>query len=420
MEPIQASPAPWEWNDVQGYLHAGDETYLLRPLEARELTPSDREKRAAQLGGLSNTVGQYFERTRDITYIDRAIEIAELAERFAPLGHDERSAVLSTLANNLSTRYDWTDAEQDLHRAIQADQMAIKAAPPGHRNRGAALHGLGLSLGRRFDRTQATEDLDEAIEVATLAINAGSDGGQFQVRRLMSLSALLGRRFEKTEKSEDIDLAISKGTDALRITPPYRPERLPLLCNLIKMLTLRFSDKHDSQDVDLAAELATDTLRSAQVSPSNAPQYATICCDAAELVFLGCTISGRNEELGFAINLAKTARGVIPSGHPVQGFILSTLGRMLTTRFCLTEQEDDYKLALSCFRDGWESERLRPKTRIGCAVRAAELLALRSNWEDSSRFLKDAIDLLPVVSPWSLHDPDKEQVSGSERFHCVT
>lgn len=99
-----------------------------------------------------------------------------------------------------------------------------------------------------------------------------------------------------------------------------------------------------------------------------------------------------------------------PSDRPDRADILLNLGSWAGMRFTLTEDPLDIEASVLCFREGWNCQNARPFIRITLARNTATVLASQSNWEESSRFLEDAVKLLAVVSPRSLENIDKQHM----------
>jgi hypothetical protein len=88
------------------------------------------------------------------------------------------------------------------------------------------------------------------------------------------------------------------------------------------------------------------------------------------------------------------------------------LGSWAGMRFTLTGAKPDIEASILCFKEGWNCQNAQPSIRIDLARNVATLLASQSNWEESSKFLEDAVKLLPAVSPRSLENTDKQHMLG--------
>lgn len=62
------------------------------------------------------------------------------------------------------------------------------------------------------------------------------------------------------------------------------------------------------------------------------------------------------------------------------------------------------------YKEGWNCPSAAPSIHVRLAQQAAGILASQSNWDESSQLLKEAVNLLPVVSLRSLQNTDKQHM----------
>jgi tetratricopeptide (TPR) repeat protein len=125
-------------------------------------TPPDHPNRAIYLSDLSIALGDRFERTGQLTDLDRAIEVGEEAVAATPPNHPNRAIYLSDLSIALGDRFERTGQLTDLDRAIEVGEEAVAATPPDHPNRAGQLFNFGIALETRFDRNGRQADLGRA------------------------------------------------------------------------------------------------------------------------------------------------------------------------------------------------------------------------------------------------------------------
>jgi hypothetical protein len=182
--------------------------------------------------------------------------------------------------------------------------------------------------------------------------------------RLTNLGNWLGTRFEQTGLVEDLNRAVEVSDEAVTAIPLDHPDRASCLGNLGNWLGKRFKQ------------------------------------------------TGVIDDLNRAVEASDEAVTTTPLGHPDRAGRLGNLGNWLVTRFERTGLEKDIERSLLSFEEGWNCRNTQPSVRIKQAQEAAIILASQSNWEESSKFLRDAVKLLPAVSPRSLENTNKQHMLG--------
>ena len=221
------------------------------------------------------------------------------------------------------------------------------------------LKAANLSAG--FEWTGSTEDPDETVENANVAVPAHLPTTVVELAGRKILESLLVY-FKPTETMEYLDRAVEAADMAVDTTPHGHPDLVARLDNLRIWLGRRFERTGSMDDLNRAVE---------------------------------------------ATNMAVDAT---PQDHPDRAGYLNNLGNWLGRRFERTGSMDDLNRQLSSYREGWSCRTAPPSTRIHLARRAATILTLQSNWEESSVLLQDAVKLLPSVSPRLLQHTDKQHM----------
>ncbi|KAF3064943.1 hypothetical protein GL218_02143 [Daldinia childiae] len=116
------------------------------------------------------------------------------------------------------------------------------------------------------------------------------------------------------------------------------------------------------------------------------------------------------KDLDRAIDLSDTAVRLIPQDHPDRGLYLQNYATRLSYRYEWTESPDDLDRKLETLVEGWRCDSSPPSVRINLARGAAQILALRGDWKESSQLLKGAISLLPTISPRYLSPADMQSL----------
>jgi hypothetical protein len=148
------------------------------------------------------------------------------------------------------------------------------------------------------------------------------------------------------------------------------------------------------------------------ITPSDHPDQVAQLNNLGSLVGTRFNQTRAIEDLNRAIKITATAVTTTPSDHPDRAAILKNLGSWAGMRFTLTGAQRDIEASILSFMEGWNCQNARPSIRVDLAQNAARLLASQSNWEESSKFLEDAVKLLPAVSPRLLENTDKQHMLG--------
>ena len=292
---------------------------------------------------------------------------------------------------NVPTPYDNLTAEADefMQGILQAG--AFKSEPSESRDEELAIASRGLNIVGHFldhEQWKETESLQVQVmetrrqglgeehpttlsNMANLASMYQSQGleqdmalsGDYIVPSMLSnVGTLLGTQFERTGAMDDLSRAVDVADKAVDATPHDHPDRAGYLSNLGNRPGRRFE------------------------------------------------WTGSIDDLNRAVDVADKAVDATPHDHPDRARRLSNLGYRLSTRFERTGSIDDLNRALASYTKGWNSRSAAPSTRIRLARSAARILASQSHWHQSSQLLREAINLLPAISPRTLQHTDKQHM----------
>jgi tetratricopeptide (TPR) repeat protein len=386
---------------------------LNRAIDALDMavatTPAEHPDRITMLDGLGVSLSKRFDRTGSIDDLNRAVEVGDMAAVATSLDSPDRAYYLNNLGLSLNRRFGHTGAISDLDRAIEVADMAVAATPPYHIARAGHLNSLGCLLGRRFQWTGAIDDLNRAVTVANMAVNGIPSDHTDRGGCLHSLGNWLGMRFERTESMDDLNRAIEVIDLAVAIASPSHSDRASWLNSLGVQLGRRFQRTGAIDDLNRAIEAADMAVAAI---PSDHTDRAGLLNNLGIWLGRRFKLDGTINDLNRAIELGDMAMAVAPPDHPDRASQLKNLGDWLGTRFEWTGDRKDIERSLCSFKEGWSCQNAQPSSRIELARSAAKLLALESNWEESSFYLQEAVKLLPKISPRSLDNTDKQHMLG--------
>ncbi|KAF5609596.1 30S ribosomal S17P protein [Fusarium subglutinans] len=330
-----------------------------------EATPRRESKFASTLNNLGICHGMRFERTGSIVDLGHAIERTHESVVSTLRSHPQLPNRLNSLGNQLRARFQRTGLMQDLEHAIDAAEKAIKIATKTHPHYPTYLSSLANKLSLRFERTSEVHHLDRAIELIDEAIQRP----QFSQDRLAAyynnIGSSLRTRYERIGRASDIARAIEACNKAVDLTARDHPDVYSYLNNLGNAYGSRFNK--------------TDSL----------------------------------DDLDSCIGYITKAVEAMPQDHPDRSVMINNLGNWLDKRFEVTKSAQDRDSQIYWFLEAWNSKVAAPSQRIRAAGSAAYLYIQREEWEKASTLLREAVLLLPKVSPRFLSHTDKQSLLSS-------
>ncbi len=192
----------------------------------------------AVLSDLATACRQYYEQTGEVTYIERAVALAEQA---ANLDGEVTPAILASLSAAMLRRYERTGAGQDLHRAAELVERVLAAMPEDSPQRGMYLTDAAAILLRRYERGRDPVDLDRAVDLAEQALSALPEEDPRRPDRLISFSAALYQRYLGTGTDIDLNRAATLIDWALSAIPADDARWPPASIELAAIYSSRYA-----------------------------------------------------------------------------------------------------------------------------------------------------------------------------------
>jgi tetratricopeptide (TPR) repeat protein len=333
--------------------------------QALEATPRITPDFASTLNNLGICYGMRFERTGSIADLDHAIERTHESAASTPHNHPQLANRLNSLGNQLRARFQSTGAIQDLEHAIDAAEKTVKIATKTHPHYPTYLSSLANKLSSRFERTGAVQDLDRAIELIDEAIQAPSSSHDSLAAYYNNLGSSHRTRYEKLGRESDIVRAIEASKKAVDLTAQDHPDVSSYLNTLGNAFGSRFNKTDSLDDLDLCIESITEGVKA------------------------------------------------MPRDHPHRSVMINNLGNWLEKRFEMTKDASDRDSQIYWYLQAWNSKTALPSQRIRAAGSAGYVYILRREWGKASTLLRDAVSLLPKVSPRFLAHTDRQSLLSS-------
>lgn len=285
------------------------------------------------------TLGNQFDATGDIHYLDSAISLAVRIIDANP----SNEKLKSSLSILLGAKYQRTGTLDDLEQAIKQREEILAETPPGHPDRASRLGSSSYYFCKRFERLGVVDDLQRAIQVLEEAVVETPPDSPNRATVLNNLSLCLCMRFERFGALDDLQKAIQAGEEALIATPPTPSERAYSLNNLSCYLSDRFDRLGDPQDHERVVQAREEVL--AAIPPGH-PERGRVLNNLSKSIFNRFDRLGYKEGLEQAILVCQEAVVATAPNHPDQLMALTNLSGHFAARFERLGALDDLTKAI--------------------------------------------------------------------------
>ncbi|KAK6359275.1 hypothetical protein TWF696_000438 [Orbilia brochopaga] len=369
--------------------------------------PLDHPHRSSLLDSLVMRLGKRFKRLGEEADFEAAIAYA--GELLGGESSEITNSILREIATAHSVRFRKTGELEHLHTAIDAAEKAVKSEDATLGTHASSLETLARLLYHRYERLSGLDDLGYAAAIAKRCVEVSVQDDSLYPTRLDILATILSRKFERLGDEKDIEEAIEAGNKALEILPQGNPKRSNILSHIPAYHSMRAGKTRELSKISDAIKVAEEVL-------ATLPRDS----DARPVVLhnLGATLASRIQltrsldDNPRAIEVAQMAVDEIDPENPVRAQMFYDLGLHIERpdEINKTMEGVDIDRAIKAFKAGWECQNSSPSIRIKCAENGAGSLAMQEKWEEAYELIEAAMQLVPVVVPWSLQDADKEYV----------
>lgn len=335
--------------------------------------------------------------------LERAVEVSRRAVEATADNDPNLAMYLGTLSRTLAWRYDQTGSVEDLTRGIEAIQEAVGATPDGHPSLPEYLNILAGSLLRRHERTGSTDDRTKALEAAEKAVVITPDGDKHISERLSSLGLHLFERYKRTRAMDDLEKAVQVSQQAVEKSLPT--ELCMSLNNHVYLIRQLYHRTGSMDDLDRATKLARKAVEVAR----NDSQLHQCLTNLGNAMVERYDRTESTDDLTKGIETARKAVKIIHKDDVHRASYHRSLGDKLGCLYEKTGAKTDQDDQLSTYVKGWECTSSSPAMRIVLADRAANINALRAEWDKAYHLMRKAVFLLPKVSPRSLKQSDMQE-----------
>jgi tetratricopeptide (TPR) repeat protein len=358
------------------------------------------------MSNFSTALIQRFRQSGQETDLHRGVEMAEKAMAY-PSDTPGRSSIITCFQAALQMRYEIKGQKNDLVRCIEASEEGLASLHTTSHERLALLNNLSLMLGKQHDLTGSTDDLNKAIEAAQQAVDNAPAQGSSRATYCATLGLLLGRKFSHSGKMEDLNLSIAAKEVGIKALPANDFNRMVQVTNLSASFIHRWGELRNIEDLHRAIEIIDPVLTSMPESY----YYRWACLGAHANTHMRLYIhTNEIEHLHQAVKSSILSLKHAPLDHPERPRLCQITGQNSIARHSATGDNADAEQAFRVDMEGWDCEVGVLSYRILCAQGAAYVLGLKLKWQEANILLEKAINLLPVVSPRSLKNEDKQRL----------
>jgi tetratricopeptide (TPR) repeat protein len=333
--------------------------------------------------------------------VDQSVRLAETVFSIAEPGAEQRISALSNLNTILRGWYNQTRDVQYIRRAITASEQAIEAIQGDSPHRAMLLDLLAISLGMLFEDTHDLDIAEHALVTAESAVVTAKRSGDVKGATLGSntMARILGRRFEQTGMVADLDRAVNVLTERSPPSPQGDAENYVVgLGYLATLLGIRFEQQGDMTDLNASIRNVETVL---QLMPGNHPDRPVQLYNGANRLAERAQHTGRVRDLNDAIAYGKQTLYLAPRNHPEWANWLGGLGRFFGMRFTMTGVKDDLRRAIGLSRQAARAVNSNDiLTRAVLASVLSNLLLAKYHTPDGTiADLDEAIDVLGKILP---------------------
>lgn len=328
---------------MQRFERSGDLSDLDRCIASRAqalaVIPDGDLGRAGQLCNHGGAYRTRFAHGGRVSDVDQAIALGRQALAVAAEDHPERPIMLSNLGASCRARFGHSRVPADLDEAVEAFGRAVAATPDDHPHRPAYLRHWADAHGTRYEQGGVPADIDQAIEIFQEVMRATPEDHPDRASSLFEFSCVYWRRYEQDEVAADLDRAIELGTQALDAIPDGYPEYCRLASGLGAMCESRYRRGGLVADLERAIELG---IRALNATPENHASRAGHLSNLSLAYQARYRHAGDVEDLEQAIEFSEEAVAAAPETHPEHALCLSNLGGAYRSRY--THRRDPAEL----------------------------------------------------------------------------
>ena len=405
---------------------------------------------AALSVNLGGSLASRFKICRSVADLDDAIDLFSIAEGGLNPGHPSYESLLVNKGNALRMKFEETASEEDLALAVDycTQAVGLNLAEPHLRAQSDAALGntllrkyeltgspdildgavimykqalqrtinaavaaeiwcnLGTALQTRFELRGSLEDLEDALEAIETGLQSSTKKLLGHSSSLVGLGNVLVRKFERLALPDALDRAIDVYEEALDMNPEIDRTRAGRLTCLGHALQLRFELTGSDKDFEDAVGYCRTSIDISQKEPTH-----VLCLVNFGNCFLRRAMKDPLinilEHLNAAITNLQIAANEMPEDFSTRAMCLNNLGKAFELRFEQTQSYQDFNNATKNYEAALKLDSAPPMLRVFAGYRGM-LLTFSRNPSKTVMFIKEATNLLPMISPRLLNRADQQ------------
>ena len=381
-----------------------------------QIAPDQEKKKrendqAKSFDNSAESLRKKFEKTDDVTHLDKAIALHRSALNLRPAGHPNRHWSLAWLAWCSLERYRKQSKLLDLEEAIELGRAALDLRPEGDFDRSLSLNNVACSLEDRYRRLASIPDLEESITLYRAALKLRPLGHPGRALALNNLASSLRLRFLELGVNDNIKEAISFHRSALDLCLEGHPDRWLILSELAVSLCGRYDKQGLVEELEEAITLGRAALKLPLKFQFHRARPSIDLGNALRRRFLTL---GADADIEEAISLNRSALNFRPAGHPDRSDSLHSLALCLSNRYDKQASIADLEEAITLGRAALELRspshfhRAATLYNLGDDLRRRFLtLGANADLDEAISLHRLALNLRPVGHPDRLSSLDQ-------------
>ncbi|WP_410622971.1 CHAT domain-containing protein [Amycolatopsis sp. cmx-8-4] len=369
-------------------------------LQAAIAEAADRPVRAERLASLGATWAAKYQRTGELSLLDKAVQSHTEAVEDTPESHPDHSSRQSNLSTTLRLRFDAAGQDGDIDAAVAAAQLAVNRAQPGDPRLALWLANLHAALLARFERLGARDDLDQAVAAAAESVRRTPPGTAGRARHLSNLGTVLRTFYEETADDTYLAQALKVHRSAVAAAVAGRPDHAAILVNAANTMRTQFERHGRDEDLDEAVDTAWAAVESAAPGSAGLPRYRS---NLGGMLRHRYERSGAQADLDTAIEQHRQAIEESKLADRHRARYLSNLAGTLCTRFERTGKAEDLREAVDVARQAVSAGSAPTPDRARCLATLGVVLTARfeqtgalEDLTDGITRIAEAVDILPT------------------------
>ncbi|MQY27390.1 CHAT domain-containing protein [Nocardia aurantia] len=388
---------------------SGDVTQLDRAIELYTgvvaAIADDDDERPAILSNFSHMYRARYWRLNAAADLEAALRLAHESVDTAAPDSPLRAFGLGAISIVYKTKFAVTADARDLDLSIEYSEQSAAALPPTHVLLAGQLSNLAMEYMSRFEFSGALADIDRAVDLTRDAVaRTGREDLDHSVYA-NNLGLVLRRRGERRNSIDDLRAAVRAGEDAVATIDADHADRPRWEANLGNAYRALYERESDPATIERALQLYTRALAD---QPADHPEHVGWLVNTAIIQLLRYRHTLDAADIDTAVELCRRALSRIPPEHPnrLRAYVILFDG--LLRQFERTGERipDEELTAVTNLLETVTAPTAFHRVRLGHVL--GEYAGSIGNYAVAVRAVDHAVRMLPSVAPYELARGDQE------------